>query len=69
MSAHFIVGEELEEKDCDMLSDDEKITVELAKKLSDNDKVSYLYPGQKFVGVDTGMLMHSVDTNDNKRQW
>ena len=69
LNDHFIVGEELEEKDCDMLSDDAKITVELAKKMSDNDKVSYLCPYQTFFSVNTGMLMHSVDTNYNKRQW
>ena len=40
LCTHFVLGEELQKNEYDKLSDDAKKTIELVKKLSDNDKVS-----------------------------
>ena len=59
---HFIVGEQLEEKYYDVLSDEAKRTIELVKKLSNNEKVRPLYPDQIFGSDDARLLMHLGDT-------
>ena len=52
MSVCFATCEELEEKDCDTLSDESKSTIELVKNLSNNNKVRPLCP-IKFLEVTT----------------
>ena len=55
------MGEEL-----DKLSDDAKSTIELVKKLSNDDKVRPLRLDQVFVSDDTSLLMRIGDTKDKK---
>ena len=66
LCTHFIVGEALEENECDKLSDDAKITIELVKKLSDDDKVWPLHPDKTFGSDNTSLLPCTMNDKHNK---
>ena len=44
----------------------QKKTIELVKKLSDNDKVRPLHPDQIFGSDDTSLFMHTCDSKNKK---
>ena len=69
LCTHFAACEELEENKCEKLSNDAKTTIELVKKLSDNDKVRPFHSDETFGSDGTSLLMHSKNFNANKRQW
>ena len=69
LSTHLIVGEELEKNAYENLSDDAKSTIEMVKKLNNNEKVRPLHPDQIFGSDDTSMFVCSRNNKDKKRQW
>ena len=46
LSTHFVIGEELDSKIFDSLSEDAKKTIELTKKLNNNENVMPIHPDQ-----------------------
>jgi len=69
LSTHFILGEELEKNIYNNLSDDAKSTIEMVRKLNNNEKVKPLHPDQIFGSDDTSIFVYSGNTKNKKHQW
>ena len=68
LSVHFLIGNELNKNEYNILSDNTKYAIKLVKKLSNTDKVQAIYPDQKCSCDNTSLFVHSENTKYKKMQ-
>ena len=68
LPAYFLIADEFDKNEYNMLSNNTQNTIKLVKKLSNTSKVRPIYPDQIYCSNDTSLFTYSGNTKENKPQ-